>query len=119
MSAGPFGGWKRERARVEVPGTYTERGTVYEDWDVIADSWDTAPGIYSPGPAAEDATRGDVDKIAATFLVLDPRPIPAEARLTIRGRQYAVIGDAEDWPSPTGALDHQRVVLEKWTVRRG
>lgn len=107
----------RDRAKVEVPGSYEERGTRYDDWDDIADTWSTRPGIFQPGASEEDRMRGDADKIAATFMVQDPRPIPGNARLTLRGNTYQVIGDAEQWPSPTGALDHQRVVLEQWKAR--
>lgn len=112
-----FGGWRKDVALVEVPSTHEARGTTYTDWDEVAETWKTRPGVYSPGAAQEDLMRGDADKIAGTFLVQDPRPIPGNARLTIRGRQYGVVGDAEDWTSPTGRLDHQRVVLEAWRVR--
>lgn len=107
----------RDRALVEVPGTFTERGTAYDDWDELAESWTTTPGSFQPSPSAKDLVRGAVDKIAGVFYVRDRRLIPGNARLTIRGRVYGVQGDAEDWQSPTGRTTHQRVVLEAWEVR--
>ena len=110
--------FRKFRARVEVPATYTERGSTYDDWDADPlESWDTRPGYWQPGQPVEENSRGDVQKIAGTFVVQDSRPLPGNARVTILGRQYGVQGDAEDWRSPTGGLDHQRVILESWEVR--
>lgn len=110
-------GFRKFRARVDVPGEYIERGTSYPDWDNLADSWTTRPGYFQPGASEEDLARGDADRIAATFLLRDGRRIPEGSKLTVRGDQYRVIGRPEHWPSPTGALDHQRVRLEAWEVR--
>ena len=102
-----------KKIRVTVPGTYEERGTVYADLDNPADEF-TVFGCFNPGPSAEDIARGDHVRVAGVFYVRPGRPIPPGSRLKYRGTEYRLIGAPEFWESPTGAVTHQKAVVEVW-----
>lgn len=108
--------WARDRATVTVPGEYTERGSVYPDWDNVAGTYELR-GVFEPGP-------GDVDpdayavKVAGTFLARGSRIVPQSARVDVAGvGVFGLAADGMPWRSPTGSVSHVQLVLTRWEVR--
>ena len=96
------------------PGSKTIRGSEVPDWD-------HANSLVIPGCSFQPANTtlsqdGRVLGITETTVCYMPygADIKEGDRLLFEGETYTVIGVPMRWRSPTGAVSHTRVNLERW-----
>lgn len=108
--------WASDRATVTVPGEYTERGSVYPDWDNPVETF-PLKGLFEAGPGDVDPDAYSV-QVTGTFLARGSRAVPQSARVDVEGfGTFGLASDGQRWRSPTGALSHVQLVLTRWEVR--
>lgn len=108
--------WAADEVTVTVPGEYTERGSVYHDWDNPARVM-RLRGLYEPGPGSIEPDAYAVE-VTGTFRANGIRDVPAPARVDVPGEGvFLLAGDGQRLRSPTGAVSHTLLVLTKWEVR--
>lgn len=108
--------WAQDRATVIVPGEFTERGSVYPDWDNPESVFELR-GLFEPGLGDVDPAAYAVE-VQGTFRARGSRVIPQKARVDVLGEGvFGLAADGLRWRSPTGAVSHVQLVLTKWEVR--
>lgn len=108
--------WARDKATVTVPGSFEERGSVYDDWDNPKATFDLS-GLFEPGPGDVDAAAYAVE-VNGVFLARGSRAVPQNARVDVAGfGTFGLAADGQRWRSPTGALSHVQLVLTRWEAR--
>lgn len=96
------------------PGTLTERGTEYPDWD-NADKLDI-PNCCITWKDTTLSTDGRVLGIGETRTLFAPldADIQEGDRIKYGSKVYEIDGEPRDWESPTGAIDHYEITLKRY-----
>lgn len=95
-----------ETITVVVPGaTIDGHGNTVPDWD-DTDETDVANCAFAPTQTPEDRAAGRQGVVITGTVYMPPGvPVPASARLVIRGQTYEVDGPSGEWNSPYRAVD--------------
>lgn len=100
-----------ERVR---PTEVDDRGNVHRDY--------TNPESVIPieGCIVQPMTGGENDENRSAVMRQLSIQLPAGAdvsefdHIRYKGRDYEIVGDDQDWESPTGALDHVNLLVQRW-----
>lgn len=97
------------------PGEKTQRGSPIPDWENAQEL--VIPGCsVQPGSTELDQAGrvlGVADGLTA-FLPVDA-DVQAGDHILYNGKEYAILGEPRVWQSPTGAVSHTRLNLERWS----
>ena len=96
------------------PGTITERGTTYPDWDNTDDL--DIPNCVVTWNSTTLNQEGRILGISDNQVLYAPltADIKAGDRIRYGTNVYEIEGDPMDWNSPTGALDHYVINLKRY-----
>lgn len=109
-----FSWWNQSVTRLR-PGTKTERGSEVPDWN-NPDS--KVVNGCSVQPAATSLSQdGRVLGILDGLTVYMPPTADVRSgdRIVYDGNTYTINGEIRNWPSPTGAVAHIQLNLERWS----
>lgn len=97
------------------PGICTSRGSDIPDWD---DAEELAiPGCSIQPSSTSLSQDGRVLGIEDSYTAYLPPGTDVQAgdRLVFNGNTYTIMGEPRAWESPTGALSHIQLTLERWS----
>lgn len=98
---------------VYTPSTIVSRGSTIEDWSAPAQT--TIDGCrFHPGASSRDMAERDGVTIDATLYAPPGTVIDRHARIEFDGYVYTVAGIPHPRRSPSGAVDHVKVLLRTW-----
>jgi len=104
---------RRDSVTVVNPGSKSERGVTVPDWSSAVS---TIEGRWRVQPAGGS----DVNTLGRQGLVSEFRGfgpassvVEAQSRVISKDVTYEVVGPVENWPSPTGSLDHIEIALKR------
>lgn len=93
----------------------TDHGAQVRDWDSDDVAEHSVAGC-SVQPLTGQEILANRDTVQAQYRVYAPPGADVEAtdHVTFGGDDYEVVGEPLRWPSPTGALDHVELLLNRW-----
>lgn len=96
------------------PGTITERGTTYPDWENATE--ENIPNCVLAWNDTSMNQEGRVLGIGDSRVLYAPltADIKEGDRIRYGTKTYEIEGDPMDWESPTGALDHYVINLKRY-----
>lgn len=96
------------------PGTITERGTDYPDWDNATEiDIPNCCVTWNNSALSQEGRVLGIEDSRVLYAPLDA-DIKEGDRIRYSGKDYTIDGDPMDWESPTGALDHFVCKLKRW-----
>ena len=96
------------------PGSITERGITYPDWDNTSElQIDNCVVTWQGTTLSQD---GRIMGISDTKMLYAPLDADFKAgdRIRYGTKTYEIDGDPMDWESPTGALNHFEIPLKRY-----
>lgn len=97
---------------VVEPALIDDRGTQVPDWSAPPVSETTVTDCsVQPGASAEVLAARQGVSVKWTVYAPAATAVTAHSAVRYAGVLYAVDGEPQQWPSPTGALDHRVILL--------
>lgn len=103
----------RTTVTVARPSMVDDHGSQVPDWSSTVDH-DVTGCSVQPGPGRDVLERRDGVEIAMMAYLPPEADVVATDALRLSGQLYKIVGDPRHWTSPSGALDHIEVQLQRW-----
>lgn len=103
------------RHTVEIlrPAETEDHGNVYRDYSEVTPR--AVNGcVVQPATGADSATDRTAVLSQKTIILPPGTDLLPHDHLKYKGVEYQIIGDVQEWDSPTGALDHLFVTVQRW-----
>lgn len=96
------------------PGTITERGTAYPDWENVTElQINNCVMTWQGTSLSQDGRVMGISDSKMLYAPLDA-DIKEGDRIRYGSKVYEIDGDPMDWESPTGTLDHLEIPLKRY-----
>lgn len=105
----------RQTVTRKRPGQTAQRGSTVPDWS-DAETLEISGCSVQPGTTAlsqDGRVLGVTDGLTA-YLPLEADVIAGD-HILYGGREYTIMGEPRKWQSPTGAVSHMQLDLQRWS----